>query len=205
MSTWNSTKENFAHIWNIVLSPQFDIVEGTGANELKVTPMGARGLVSNETYIGELISDELRFTFTLEAAGLSGGNKQLTFHAATENSVPLTATGPAGSDPNWGAAVEDFDGTWNLAGGGQFEIKNEGQIQCIDVLGLSNLLYQGDFDGSGSPGKLTMTFGLLNDGYVDDDPTKPKKLLFLFPEVLHIPGVPTEGERYEDNESGGGG
>ena len=206
MSSWSNTRENFAQTWDLEITPRLEITLGAAPNGLLVTARGARGLIDNETYAGDLdtSSGSISLSFTLAASGLSGGKKQLSFTSPVDGSSPTTATGPSGVDSAWGSSVADFEGTWSFAGGGEISIQNGDQIQCSGVDGLADLLFQGEFDSANK--KITISFQVSNDGYKGDDSQNPKEVLFQFPEVMHAggSGTPTEGERFEEVESGGG-
>lgn len=211
MSTWGNNRANFAHTWNGVRGPRFVIEEGSGTDDVRVTPRGARGLADDETYRGTLdtTEGEVRLVFELRADGLtSGGKKKLLFDSAVDSSSLVLATTTTGGSEAWGADPADFEGVWDLVGGGKIEIRDHGPfqvpgpnqtsglIQPTGVEGLANLVYLGVCHHAEK--KITLTFELANNGYRDGNPQLPREILYLFPEVLLASSIPTEGERFEE-------
>lgn len=206
MSTWSNTRTNYLHTWNLVGAPSLSVVAGSAAEDVVVTPQHARGLVDGEDYNGSLPSgeSEIGIVFRLSAAGLVGGKKQLAFASAVQGAQTVSYQGAPGTSSQWGSSLSDFAGAWALAGGGDITIENGAQVQCSGVPGLADLVFQGTFDAAAK--EIRITFGLANNGYTGGDSNQPREVLFLFPEVLHTStGTPTEGERYEEAGSGGGG
>ena len=205
-TSWPSSPDNFSGTWKLENPSKFIIAPGDQAGQLKVTTEQAQGL-RDATYVGELRNNEIHIELALKAAGVDGGGaKVMTVETPEIPAVQHSATGDAGQ-ADWGANLEDFEGSWSVDGVGSLEIRKIGDdvavLQAAGVPALSDGVVGAHFVAHAKA--LVLSFRLVNNGNVDSG---AKEILFQvpisFPAMFGFIGEPTEGERFVEVDGGGG-
>jgi len=203
---WGNSSSNFAKTWNLEVPGSFIITEGAQTPDMNVQASSVRGL-TDATYEGTFDGSEeiITIEFVLAADGYDVGTnkKKLTYQRpmAGASLEPALLVG-SGLGPAWGSDVDDFEGTWEITSTSKIVIQNGGQVQFVSVTGIQDGAYQGTFDSASKT--ISIVFTLGDNGHVDDDTSKPRELIFNFPEVslLSMIEVPSEGELFEEDDGG---
>ncbi len=202
---WASSSADFIDTWNLENPGGFVISAGSQSGVLDVDVTNARGL-KNQTYEGvyDGTNTQIKITFALQADGLDGGQRKLSYVQPVDGEAAQTASSPASGrhTAGWGSDLQDFEGTWDFSNGGELIIMNGSQVQATGVDGLKDGVFQGVFDSTAK--EITITFFLADNGYVGGNTANPKEILFTYPEIFLTEGqsIPSEGELFE--AEGGG-